>query len=121
MFGVELADAATIITVVGGVGALVFLLRVVGVEQEAAQIAAKDAIIETWEQNNEANEKRIEALEETVKGLSTELVTAQGELKILRIRYEQLERYAAPEAVQRFEEQQETIIGILRALEGKMA
>lgn len=111
-----MADAITIL------GGLVILLGLFWAAQRlraipmAAQVEAKDAVISTWEQNAEADKSRIAALSDEVKGLRDELAQALRTIARLQGQVEQLEKFSAPEAVERFERQQEVMIGILRSL-----
>lgn len=119
--GLELADVGIIVTIIGGLAALLFLLRVNQAQNAAAQLTAKDSVIHTWEQSAQANEERIDALEQKVSTLSNKLTEAHSEIKMLRAQLEQVERYAAPEAVRRFEAQQEVMIQILRAIQEEVS
>lgn len=119
--GLELADVGIIVTIIGGLAALLFLLRVNQAQNAAAQLTAKDSVINTWEQSAQANEERIDALEQKVSTLSNKLTEAHSEIKMLRAQLEQVERYAAPEAVRRFEAQQEVMIQILRAIQEEVS
>lgn len=105
--------------IIGAVGVLVGLfwaaqrLRAIPM---AAQIEAKDQVIATWEQNAAADKERIGALEGQVGILSEKLSEALQTIAKLQGQVEQLEKFSAPEAVARFEQQQEVMIGILREL-----
>lgn len=121
MLAVAFSDAGVAMTIVGGLAALIFLLRVVQLQNTRAQLTAKDSVIRTWEQSAEANEERISSLESTVGQLGTNLTEAYAEIKVLRAQLEQVERYAAPEAVRRFEQQQEVMIKILRAIQKELS
>lgn len=109
-------DAGTILAILGGIGALYYLVRLLRAQGTAAQLAAKDAVIETWEKSHSANEERIETLERKVAEFNRELATLKAENEKLRADYVRLERYAAPEAVKRFEAQQEVALELLRTL-----
>lgn len=114
-----MSPVADAITILGG---LVILLGLFWAAQRlraipmAAQVEAKDAVISTWEQNAEADKSRIAALSDEVKGLRDELAQALRTIARLQGQVEQLEKFSAPEAVERFERQQGVMIGILRSL-----
>jgi peptidoglycan hydrolase CwlO-like protein len=82
----------------------------------AAQNEAKDAIIATWQKNAEADKARIATLESNVQTLTHQLTEATKTIARLEGQVDQLEKFSAPEAVERFEQQQEVIIAILRAI-----
>lgn len=103
-------DAGAILAILGGVGALIYLLRFLKAQGVAAQLAAKDSVISTYAQAAAANEERIAVLEQQV-------ASAMAEIKTLRRHLEAVEKYAAPEAVKRFERQQEIQTRILEAIQ----
>ena len=106
-------DFGAIIAIGGGFASLVYLVRLLRAEGTAAQLAAKDAIIATWQQSSAANEERIATLEKQVGDLT-------AETRALRAQLEAVEKYAAPEAVRRFEKQQERMIAILEAIQAEV-
>lgn len=101
---------STLIAMLVAYGGVRFVRRYVSSQDIKAQLEAKDATIETNQQSIEALEKRLTTLEAEVATLNGALIIAQHKAQELTEkleesarRYRELERYTAPEAVQRFE------------------
>lgn len=65
-----------------------------------AQLEAKDDVIHTNEQTIAANKGRIEGLEEELQNLAKEIAELKAAFTESKIRYEELQKYAAPQAVE---------------------
>lgn len=123
MAAVQLVDTLgrveALITFAAIVAGAYFLWQKVRATPMAAELAASKEINETWRQTHEADQARISSLETELVAVRKELREAAQAVAHLQGQVEQLERFAAPEAVQRFEDQQEVIISILRELAHK--
>lgn len=87
-------------------GLLVFGPRALKVAALKAQIDAKDSIIKTREQTNEALVGRLEVLEDEIQSLHakidedrTKITGLERDVTEWRTRYQEMEKYAAPEAL----------------------
>jgi septal ring factor EnvC (AmiA/AmiB activator) len=87
-----------------------------------AQLAAKDAVIETNQQTIEAIEDRLKAVEDQLADVKTKNTSLTDELRDWESKYRHLENFAAPALGERlikmFERQEDVLDKIVVALEG---
>jgi len=114
---IELQDLVTAITIVSAVVGAIYLFRYVAAQNTMAELASKDGVIRTWEQNNDANEHRIAVLEQQVATLTEQYTKVVGDLAKANQEIVVLREFTAPAAIKRFEKQQDSIIAILQAIE----
>lgn len=120
MFGELMQSASVALTIVAALLGGFYLWRYVGATNVRSQLDAKDGAIATMLQSIEAGKIRQDQLEDLVKRQTEELSEARRELAVLREKLEAVETYAAPQAVERFEKQQEAMIEILQAIQSEI-
>lgn len=102
---------STVLAILVAFAAIRYARRFISSQDVKGQLDAKDAVIATNEQTIDSFEKRISTLESEMSQLQQELSSArertvelQSQLDVAVARYRELEKYAAPNAVERFEE-----------------
>lgn len=120
-----LGSLTGVLTVIGFIIGFVYLYKKVQATNVEATIAAKDDAIHTQAQVNDANDRRIKQLEDSMERMEKENLLAIAKLEAenaeLRGKIEVLEQYQAPEAIREFQAQQTVIIQILKSIQMEIA
>ena len=109
-----LSSVTGLLTVFGAVVGAFYLYRNVAATDSRAQLDAKDGALVTQKQVIQANEIRLSQLEAAVEKLDRENSDLRSKIEILEL-------YSAPEAIDRFEEQQEIMVEILRGIQHELS
>jgi hypothetical protein len=113
-------SALGLLTIIGAVIAAYGIYKYAKATDVQSELKAKDGAIITQNQVNDANEQRITQLEGIVEKMESELVNMRRNEAELKGKIEVLERYSAPEAIERFEAQQKIIVEILQGIQKQL-